>query len=66
MKTNTNLKASHQISGVLEVYSKIQASISDMKAAIDRADLDSFYTSHERMLDLIESLEILRDSELED
>lgn len=66
MKTTTNLKASQQISGVLDVYSKLQASISDMREAIDRVDLDSFYTSHEQMLDLLESLEMLRDSNLED
>lgn len=59
-------KASEKIKQSLDKYSKLLAEVKDMEAALKKVDLDSFHAAHERMMNCLESVELLIDESEDD
>lgn len=56
-------KASEKIQHFLDKYTNLLQEVEAMKLALSKVDLDSFHEAHERMMNYLETIEILIESD---
>lgn len=56
-------KASEKIKEYIDQYSTLLQEVKDMEAALKKVDMDSFHAAHERMMNCLETVELMIHSE---